>query len=136
MKPAEAPMVETIGELTFLSRQLNDELHKLNTSIEGINEKLRLLDFGAEVWLPDVFLANSDSEQILGYCKVDNDWQLAIRKAGPANDANGITPLLKAPRQTRIAAVQYIPAVLNILRHEVQNTLLAIAEAKRLADEL
>ena len=130
-------MVEMISELSHLSFQLSEQLHNLNKSIQGINEKLRSLDFGIEVWLSEVFLPSPHTGNVLGYCKVDDEWQLAVRTSDPQENGNGLrTALLKAPREVRVAALQFVPALLDVMKHEVQRVLLAISEAKTLADEL
>jgi len=132
-------MVDTISELADLSHQLNADSDAVNSTITTINKKLRSLNLGIEAWLNSPLLEPLPGDQsrdsigpFLGYCSVEDDWQLAIREK--PQDWHGDllrSPLLKASRETRIAALQYIPAVVSQLKNEAQRVLTAIREAKQ-----
>ena len=63
-----------LQELETISRTLNAESNELNTIISAFNAKLARLNVGLEAWLsPD-----EDHNQI-GYAKVNDQWQLAVR---------------------------------------------------------
>jgi hypothetical protein len=158
-------MVDTIQELSDLSRKLNQKSDQLNALISSMNRKLAQLNFGVEVWLEDDPIAASDYEDwdsdndcrmspergatLLGYCDADDGWQLAVRattlvtkydKYGrdyeEAKNSQEATPLLKAPRKIRVQAMRLIPALLDVLRDKAAELLENIEKAEKAAEKL
>jgi hypothetical protein len=136
-------MVDTIRELADLSHQLNSDSDAVNSTIATINKKLRSLNLGIETWFNNPVLEPLPGDQsresvgpFLGYCSVEDEWQLAIREK-PRDWQGDLLrgPLLKASREVRIAALQYIPALVNQLKNEAQRVLLAIQNAKQFCAE-
>src|SRR5579863_6634773 len=136
-------MVDTIRELSDLSRQLNSDSDAVNSTIGTINKKLRSLNLGIEAWfnspLLDPLPGDESRDSIgpfLGYCSVEDEWQLAVREK-PIDWHGDLlrSPLLKASREVRIAALQYIPAVVDQLKSEAQRVLRAIRDAKQFCAE-
>lgn len=87
-------MVDTIKELSDLSRQLNQESDKVNSIILRINENLANLNLGVEVWLTGEPIETGErgevetesgwteeciQEAILGYCRIGRAWELAVK---------------------------------------------------------
>jgi hypothetical protein len=136
-------MVDTIRELSDLSRRLNSDSDAVNSTIAAINKKLHSLNLGVEAWfntpLLDALPGDQSRESIgpfLGYCYVEDEWQLAIREK--PHDWHGDllrSPLLKASREVRVAALQYIPAVVDQLKNEAQRVLTAIRDARQFCAE-
>ena len=136
-------MVDTIRELADLSQQLNSDSDAVNSTITTINRKLRSLNLGIEAWFNNPLLeplAGDPSRDsigpFLGYCSVEDEWQLAIREK--PQDWHGDllrSPLLKASRPVRIAALQYIPSLVGQLKNEAQRVLAAIRDAKQFCAE-
>ena len=155
-------MVETIKELSSLSTKLNQKSDKLNSIISTVNRKLTKLNFGIEVWLAhdpveagdyQVFYDENEHEEsasqrtitLLGYAKVDDEWQLAVKRtlcqineAGEEEITNtwGVQPLLKAPRVVRSSAMRLIPDLLDALKDRGESLLRAIEKAEKAAEEL
>lgn len=161
-------MVNTINELSELSRKLNQKSDKTNEIIAGINEKLAGLNLGIEVWLDrqfDKWLRDGDFERVggaeqrdvyprekevayLGYCNVETGWQLAIKEATllehRGDDGEVIEedtdvsyrPLLRASRETRIAALPLVPRLLDVLKAKAESVLRSIDEAEKAAEKL
>src|ERR1700733_5024866 len=61
----EAETKAPLGELAVLAQTLNSESDELNATIQTINEKLRALNFGVEVWCK-----GSDGDY--GFARVDD----------------------------------------------------------------
>lgn len=87
----------------------------------------------------------------LGYGRLGNGWALLVRErryvhAGPGgyggrtlsefDDGNQETPLLRASKKLRLAAVPLIPRLVDALKAEAEKQLAAIEEAKKIADSL
>jgi hypothetical protein len=87
----------------------------------------------------------------LGYGRLGNGWALLVRErryvdAGPDgyggrtlsefDDGNPETPLLRASKKLRLAAVPLIPKLVDAIKTEAEKQLAAIEEAKKIADSL
>jgi hypothetical protein len=156
-------MVETIDELSRLARELNQQSDNLNALIMTLNKKLAALNFGVEVWHAEPIEAGDfregyDDEErliekyrgvvVLGYSKVQDTWQLAVREEMWRTDLASVgereftvnpdppSPLLKAPRETRIKALRLVPKLLDDLRDEAKALLNSIGQGKKLAAKL
>lgn len=92
-------MVDSISELSDLSRKLNQKSDQTNSIVTNINKKLAALNLGVEVWLDQyerdelkadnyrkVYAGQLDplsreKEVIyLGYSNVEDQWQLAVKE--------------------------------------------------------
>jgi hypothetical protein len=88
-------VTDTFHELSDISRKLNQASDRLNSSISGINSKLGRLNFGMEVWLTHRPIWRNDRQEAwIGYCEIEGEWQLAIKRRtcveswdGPMEDA-------------------------------------------------
>jgi hypothetical protein len=141
-----------LDELTPIAEKLNEQSNEINTTIAAFNAKLEALNVGLEEWLdPD-----EDHFQV-GYAKVGDRWQLAARRcpnikwirtinsygrndgyyeAVPGAGLPRALPLLQAPRELRIRALGYMPAMIRQLKQRAEGSLDAIRAAKKLAAEL
>jgi len=150
--------MEPMRELTELSLQLNSESNSINSTINAINEKLRTLNVGVETWLDEPLVKQlpgdgprNEAGPFLGYCCIDEKWQLAVRgtlkdsafgepvydRTSPnPNSKLPRNPLTNAPREIRITAVQQIPLLIVQIKNEAANVLKAIRDAKGLAQSL
>ncbi len=150
-------MVEkTMRELADLSLQLNSESNNINATIVALNNKLQTLNIGLEVWLENSLIdaLPGDERQdgvgpYLGYCSVEDQWQLAVRarpKSGscfgaPVGSGAGWVgelprvPLVKATREVRLAALPQLPFLVARLHQEAQRVLKAIQEARSLCTQ-
>lgn len=157
-------MVDSINELTSLSRELNQKSDKANSVIETLNKRLNALNFGIEVWVQrslteddyskvysgqSGLLPRQKSVTYLGYCNVEDGWQLAIKEGtlveeydkdreDTVTELTDVTykPLLKSAREVRIAALRNIPGLLDTLKYSAQATLKAIEDAEKAAAKL
>jgi hypothetical protein len=149
-------MVEkSMRELADVSLQLNSESNGINEAIVTLNNKLQKLNIGLEVWLdsPLIEPLPGDERQdgmgpFLGYCSVEEQWQLAIRAKpkpaawGPVGSGVGgwvgdlpRTPLTKATREVRLAALPQLPFLVIKINQEAQRVLKAIQDAKALCSK-
>lgn len=138
-------MREAMRELTDLSLQLNSESNGLSSTIQTINEKLRSLNLGVEVWLDEPLGEMLPGEELsdgkasfLGYCNVDDRWQLAVRnkfaemdysRTGEVSTPPRI-PLTQASRQFRLRAIRQLPSLVTKLRDETRGLLKALQDAR------
>jgi hypothetical protein len=160
LTPWRKSVADTINELAFLSRKLNQKSDTLNDAVISINRKLRELNFGVSVWLSDRPIQSGDpyyqepnEDQrfpmrdvvILGYCKTHDEWQLAVkdvtwqrdeRGAEVTIDADRPMPLLRASRAVRYKAVRLIPELLEKLKSDVEKIIRNIDQADRAARAL
>jgi hypothetical protein len=155
-------MVHALKGLAVLSTQLNEKSDHLNQTIAKFNEKLGALNLGIETWLvhdpveEGEYHDNSTSfahvrsarATLLGYCRVANDWQLAIKQATLNNhveegeeytivtDSSTPTPLLQASRSIRMTAMGSLEALLTSLQTEASIMLSGIEAAEDAAAKL
>ncbi len=159
-------VVDSINELSDLSRKLNEKSDALNAAISSINKKLARLNFGVEVWLEqspiecgDFDTTDSEIEdrptdptanaELLGYCYVEDAWQLAVKNVtlhlradqfghtyNEATDSLQPRPLLKASRQLRFKSASEIPQLLDRIKDEATLLLEGIEKAEKAASKL
>lgn len=157
-------MVDTLKELSDLSRQLNQQSDKVNSIISKVNELLASLNLGVEVWLTDDPIETGGFTEfetepnwheecleatILGYCRVSGSWELAVKnmllpcmvvdeeheESEPVQRGRPIS-LLKAGRNIRVKAVSSLPKLLEVIKQEGQELLASIEKAEAAAEEL
>jgi hypothetical protein len=157
-------MVDTISELSDLSRKLNQQSDKLNAVISSINSKLGRLNLGIEVWLTNRPIMEDDLEDlddrgqptdpyfdatVLGYCRVGDEWQLAVEdivkvikydEVGEqytiVKNPTSLRPLLRATREVRAQAMALIPTLLDSIKVEATDLLGSIERAEKAAEKL
>lgn len=161
----EESVVDTINELSDLSIELNQQSDKLSSIISSVNSKLGKLNLGIEVWLErnpleaEGYRDTHDDEghridryrevTLLGYCKVEDEWQLAVKAAifqtetgrwgGEYEETvNPVSPtsLLKASRNLRSKAMSLLPELLDILKARAVSLLQGIEKAEEAAERL
>jgi hypothetical protein len=121
-----------LAELAALAQALNSESDDLNSTIQTINEKLRALNFGVEVWCK-----GSDGDY--GFARVDDQWQLATQ--WDSEDFHGkkvkmVAPLIKQTRNERIEGLELAPEILRKLKSDAESKIAAIRKAKEFAASL
>ena len=157
-------MLDTIKELSDLSRTLNQKSDTLNDVITSINDKLANLNLGVEAWLMDPIegddpYAHDEDDKgkfpkrdatLLGYCKFDDAWILATKRATLVTKYNSysgemdeeiesvhhVAPLLDSSRCIRAKAMRLIPDLLDVIKVKARALLNAIEEAERTAAKL
>jgi len=155
----EESVVDTINELSNLAKKLNKKSDTLNATITTINGKLAKLNLGTEVWMPmeegDPYYRESDDEERfpmreetwLGYCKVNDEWELALKEVTVGTDDQGerfadvlksdpVRPLLQSSRENRVGAMKLIPRLLDAIEREAKYLLDTIDEAEKAAEKL
>lgn len=102
-----------LGELSYLSDNLNQKSDKLNSAICAVNTKLGKLKLGIEVWLeyPPLDLGEHQDVtdfdgkrsggyrrvKLLGYARVGRKWQLAVRQARMLTETAELVDELEYP---------------------------------------
>jgi hypothetical protein len=132
----------TFTELAELSVQLNSRSDDLNRLIEELNSRLAASNLGLEFWLEthpisDTGLLHGQNNlnvrelKYLGYTKVQEKWQLAVREESieyqwdqdnqieiPVSTVHDF-PLLKCSRDTRLKAADLFDGLLYGLKQTV-----------------
>jgi hypothetical protein len=140
-------MTTEMQELASVADKLNQESNEINTTIGALNAKLAALNLGLEEWLePD------EDHWQLGYGKVQDQWQLAVRYCAeiriqislyggreylepvPGTELT-VTPLLQATRELRIRALRYWPDLKSYLKDAAEARLKTIRDAKQKATQ-
>jgi hypothetical protein len=156
-------MMAKISELAPLAQKLNEKTDQINSTISTLNEKLGKLNLGIEVWLDsgepyphepleseawsDEGSIRSRSLSYLGYCRLGDKWQLAVKDVVEEHtivegedcyeEVNpGYTSLLQASRSLRLAALEKIPRLLDKLKKMGQDVLNTVEAAEKFAEEL
>jgi hypothetical protein len=157
-------MVETdlsrlLSDLSHTVETLNRESDTINDLIKRVEERLRQLNIGLEVWCSAPLVStpvdvSTDEETYeegsrdteLGWAKGVRGWELYLREQvyrKLSDDFGGQwrtlrtedqRPLRQAPRQLRIAALKRFPQLLEELKEEAEEAVKAIEDAKRFAD--
>ena len=131
-------MNATISELSDLSVKFSKKSDSFNATIKSTNKNLAKLNLSVEVWIgmlehDPYFNEEIDEEHryplrdeiLLGYSKVDDEWQLATKLQTMGTDPIGRQfaevvqgfsprPLLNASRTVRIEAAKYIPELFSM----------------------
>jgi hypothetical protein len=148
---AEADLTNLLPGLTNAAERLNRASDTANAIISSVEARLVSANIGIEVWLSDALNSTDTVEpnpgemswisQFLGFAKVNGSWCLAVKStrfvsgffegntACPYQQeflAAAPTPLSQAPRAVRIAALEYLPKLVERL----------IAEATRYAESI
>ena len=157
-------MLDTIKELSELSHKLKQKSDTLDEVITSTNEKLAKLNLGIEDWLidpieaDDAYFLEDDEERkfprrdaiLLGYCKFDDGWALATKRATLVTKSNkysgeeheeilastNITSLLASPRSIRTKAMRLIPTLLNVIKTDAEHLLDFIEKAEKTVEKL
>jgi hypothetical protein len=137
--------------------RLNAESDSANATLSAIEEELVEANVGIEVWLRRGLLS-TDAERStagetiqtahwLGFAKVEGEWCLAIKlmrfvsgffegdSSCPYQDEFGAgdpVRLLRSSRQLRIAALEVLPELIELLTAEAQRCAQTITDAKQL----
>ncbi|HWB15889.1 MAG TPA: hypothetical protein VG538_05730 [Vicinamibacterales bacterium] len=125
-----------LTELLAKAKQLNQASDHVNAILKDLEAKLSAANIGLTFWFESKPLYQSDSRgdlspsstyedvaEVLGYARIDGKWNLAVKKlrtvhgfyegqmdcpwANTFADGDPMS-LLKAPRETRLAAVRII----------------------------
>jgi hypothetical protein len=150
---SDAELSRLLSELTETALELNAESNSINSVIGLIEQRIRNANVGVEIWLegPEAmavgttFAVDDNGHEIqgrretqIGFAKLEEGWAIAVRdKTFYADDSevvDNVSPLLKAPRDTRLAALEKLPAIIIQLRAVAQNALAAIRKAKKLIE--
>lgn len=137
--------------------RLNAESDSVNETITSIEQRLVDANVGVEVWLQHALLP-TDSEEVayretsrtiqwLGFAKLDGKWCIAVKSmrildgffegdtSSPFRNilaAGDPVRLLSSSRQLRIAALQLLPDLIELLTEEAERCRRAISEASQL----
>ena len=151
-----------LSELTPLAKELNQTTDEINGIISTVNEKLAALNLGVEAWLDPSTISkipaadltvthlhrSTASTPVLGYAKLEDAWQLAIKEEkiiyqwnDDAREEEEVSedsyrPLLKASRDVRLRALEQLPQLLDALKRQGEAVMKTIARAQKAAESL
>lgn len=140
----------TLSKLSKLAKQLNSDSDSVNAAISAFSQQLREMNLGIALWVTigvGGLKLDSDSQEkyrdvtLLGFCKLGDEWQLAINERTVTYDhgtdeeatEDSYQPLLKTSRDTRLNAIDHFDELLDALVSEAQNKLTKLERAKKIA---
>jgi hypothetical protein len=152
-----ANLTVLLSRLSEAAGRLNRASDSINQRIANVEARLVEANIGIDAWLQHP-LASSEiarsihgddswSSQFLGYTKVDGEWCLAVKvsrfehghfqgdsSARYQNEYKEADPvrLARAPRDIRIAALEQIPELVQLLTEEADRRAETIEKAKTL----
>lgn len=143
--------MESLSSLSLLAGKLNQTTDIYMQSLTAVESRLREMNLGVETWLEISESIKSGSPEcetslrkLLGYAKLADGWSLAIKtvrverrcwKNDAASPWENIyeqdppKPLLKASRDLRIEAAEYVPRLLESLELRVKELIKSVIEA-------
>ena len=133
-------MVDTINELSDLSRKLNQKSDQINSIIESINQKLLKLNLGFEAWVKDGDGVWLGYDKAARYRKDGNasvyigEWQLVTRR--DLTDGWSSESLLAASREVRVAGLKLVPQLLDALKEKATDMIATIEQAENSTEKL
>ena len=113
---------EAIDELGTMGSALWKNSDELNVKFNEITKMLNDKKVSISAWTDSIIYKEGDSvEYKLGYCKINDEWQLACRKYF-TNDSRPAFPvsLVTVRRELRIEAAKYLNELLNILKLKLE----------------
>lgn len=105
LDPALLPRLKKKGA------ELNAQSDAFNAVVKRVDEALKPLNIGVECWVPTVSIGPEPLE--LGYAHWPNRWGLGLRRGTDS------WPFVHGPRAYRIAAIAYLPALIELLTAQV-----------------
>jgi hypothetical protein len=155
---AEANLSNLLSGLTSAAERLNRASDSVNAVISTVEAQLVTANVGIEVWLWEA-LGSTDAveptrgemswiAQLLGFAKVNGNWCLAVKSTRFVSGFfEGDTscpyqneyleaspsPLLQAPRAIRIAALDHLPKLVELLTAEATRYTESIERARALS---
>jgi hypothetical protein len=147
-----------VAQLSSLAETLNQETDTYTESLTQLEKKLRQMNLGVEAWVPLKENNRSGNPKrqstmmtMLGYAKTSDGWGFALRDVrvecgfyqGDADcpwedhyDEGEPKLLLKSSRELRILAARYIGDLLVALQAAGNESVKALQEAKKLAQQI
>ena len=125
--------------LSTLAPQLNTASNELNKVVSVFDDAFKRLNIGLSTWVSFRFRQESErdsgnfDEDQVGYAKIDGKWGIALRRIYGNYDAevfheNGPWLFSDAPRELRIASIDYIPKLIEQLGKEAFDTTRKVEE--------
>lgn len=141
---AQAHLPVELGSVRDAAKQLNASSDALNDRLKQIEAWLKRQGIGVsvEVAVPaldgyDVGEDRQVTEVVVAYSKVGSDWCLNLKEIEfNGTDNYSITPLLSAPRESRIEAAEHLPELLGQLAKRAATQAERVADTVRLLDGL
>ena len=142
------------GRLEELSKTLNQSSDELTKHLSEIQSKLQDLNLGLKVWVenPPIYKKDLGDRQwefaYLGYGKTGmGKWALLVKTTVETEPADAeydpwktesifaIRPLLEASRHLKVAAVDEIESLFEVLEEEAERVSTAVTKAAELASK-
>ena len=151
--PPSAPFVELLAA----ARQLNNASDRVNIELQDVEKILDAANVGLTFWFEETPLEQSDAtgdvgpydtrehtSEYLGYARVDGKWKLAVKRVRQVDGfyqgdldcpySNAFTDgeptaLLKASRETRLAALRLMPPFVGAFTEKVKQHVAEIEAA-------
>ncbi len=113
-------MEELLKRLRNRSQALNQATDDLNRYIEDVEERVRDIRTGVEVWLE---VEVGEGWQIGWTRGPDRRWGFGAKRTGQR------TPLLSAPRSVRVEAAPLLDEIVTVMAHRAEEMAQEVMEA-------
>lgn len=135
---AQDNLTDKLLVMADATRDLNEASDDLNKSIEAINARLKSISPGVSAWLP---LAKSEQQELfIGYTKIGDTWQIALRQTQGARETAGfkenVWSFTSAARWMRIDSAHRIPDLIDTLNERVRDMTVKMRKKADFAREL
>ena len=155
----EVEFSRLLSVLSTTAKALNQKSDSINDVIKALEDKLRQINLGLEVWLTHDAIdervlyethggdvederESGEEREELGFVKMNDAWCLAVRTATYKYESDRATfkftaevvRLLECPRKFRIAALQRFPELVKLMNVEAQEAVDAIEAAQKFVE--
>jgi len=144
--PKVGKVLTNFEALSIVASSLNTASDELTHVVGILDEALRKLNIGLNVWVPFRFRVDDESptqydQDEIGYAKVESIWGVALRRiygdeAREEHREFGPWLFNDAPRELRLLAVDRIPALIEALSKEAITTTKRVQEKVKQVREL
>lgn len=124
---------EQIGKIEEMSKQLNSLAIEVNPLIKQLDESLRRMEIGIEVWIEPPLEKLTHAHIELGYGRTDQSHcSLAVHSVDvDSGDVKWTRPLQQCSRETRIAAIARFPQLFTEILKKLDMEMAQAGAARR-----
>jgi hypothetical protein len=124
---------EQIGKIEEMSKQLNSLAIEVNPLIKQLDDSLRKMEVGIEVWIEPPLEKLSNAHIELGYGRTDQTYcSLAVRSVDiDSGETKWTRPLQQCSRDMRIAAVARFPQLFTEILKKLDAEIVQAGAARR-----
>ena len=141
-----AKLQASYQNLSAAANTLNTASDKFSSAVSSLDEALNRLSPGVTVWITISSSTPEDmpgleKEERLGFAKTNNRWGLSLSRVTVDNnkreeETTDAWLFNDAPRSLRLLAIDRVPALIEALAREVEQTARKVSESADMAIQL